>query len=227
MFGIGGFELFIILIFGFLIFGPEKLPDIARTVGRGIARFREAQQEVNDTLGGEKIFDPNNPEEMFKDPIEALDKIAQRHEEKKSGVKVQESSSANPGSSSAGSDPESKAASKQANGKPATGEGTSQPESFTERKARYERERAARKAAEAKAAENGAEEGKSAGAKAEEPKAAEPKAAEPKAAEQKAAAEESMVADTAADKVAAAGQLETAEKAATALQADAAKGGDA
>ena len=29
MFGIGGFELFLILLFGFLIFGPDKLPAMA------------------------------------------------------------------------------------------------------------------------------------------------------------------------------------------------------
>ena len=83
MFGIGGFELFIILVFGFLIFGPDKLPEIAKTVGKGIARFRSAQQEMNETLGNEKIFDPNNPDEPFKDPIEVLDRIAQKQEEKK------------------------------------------------------------------------------------------------------------------------------------------------
>ena len=83
MFGIGGFELFIILIFGFLIFGPDKLPEIARTVGKGIARFREAQKDMNDALGNEKIFDPNNPDEPFKDPIEALDRLAQHQEEKR------------------------------------------------------------------------------------------------------------------------------------------------
>ena len=34
MFGIGGFELFLILLFGFLIFGPDKLPAMAKTLGR-------------------------------------------------------------------------------------------------------------------------------------------------------------------------------------------------
>ena len=34
MFGIGGFELFLILLFGFLIFGPDKLPAIAKTLGK-------------------------------------------------------------------------------------------------------------------------------------------------------------------------------------------------
>ena len=76
MFGIGGFELFIILIFGFLIFGPDKLPDIAKTVGKGIARFREAQQEVNEAIGDEKLIDFDNPDQPIKDPMEALDRIA-------------------------------------------------------------------------------------------------------------------------------------------------------
>lgn len=142
MFGIGGFELFIILLFGFIIFGPDKLPDIAKTVGRGIARFREAQQEMNETLGADKLIDLNDPDEPFKNPIEALDKIAQRQEAKK----AEASASGNGGKEekAAGSD-------KAATGQSAE-DGQTKPESFTERKARYERERAARKAAEAEGA---------------------------------------------------------------------------
>ena len=44
MFGIGGFELFLILLFGFLIFGPDKLPAMAKTLGKAIAKFRNAQE---------------------------------------------------------------------------------------------------------------------------------------------------------------------------------------
>jgi TatA/E family protein of Tat protein translocase len=55
--GIGGNELIIILIFAFLIFGPDKLPDIARTIGRAIAKFRDAQNEVNEVIRQE-VYDP-------------------------------------------------------------------------------------------------------------------------------------------------------------------------
>ena len=37
----------IILLFGFLIFGPDKLPAIAKTVGKAISKFRSAQDEMN------------------------------------------------------------------------------------------------------------------------------------------------------------------------------------
>ena len=168
MFGIGGFELFIILIFGFLIFGPEKLPEIARTVGRGIARFREAQQEMNETLGNDKLFDPNNPDEPFKDPIEALDKLAARQEEKRRAkdsddgkkaaaakdakgpkdAKAAAGAKAPAAATDGASDAASLRASNPEGGNAEAPEQT-RPESFTERKARYERERAARKAAEA------------------------------------------------------------------------------
>ena len=57
--GIGGNELIIILIFAFLIFGPDKLPDIARTIGRAIAKFRDAQNEVNEVIRQE-VYDPLN-----------------------------------------------------------------------------------------------------------------------------------------------------------------------
>ena len=55
--GIGGNELIIILIFAFLIFGPDKLPEIARTIGRAIAKFRDAQNEVNEVIRQE-VYDP-------------------------------------------------------------------------------------------------------------------------------------------------------------------------
>ena len=42
MFGIGGFELFIILLFGFLLFGPDKLPEMAKTLGSALRKFKQA-----------------------------------------------------------------------------------------------------------------------------------------------------------------------------------------
>ncbi|MBR3181330.1 MAG: twin-arginine translocase TatA/TatE family subunit [Eggerthellaceae bacterium] len=144
MFGIGGFELFIILIFGFLIFGPDKLPDIAKTVGKGIARFREAQQEMNEVLGDEPLIDLNNPDQPIKDPMETLDRIAQRQEEKRASASKTAANAASSSKPSAGSSGDEAA--------PSEPDGEPKQESFTERKARYERERAERKAAEAEAA---------------------------------------------------------------------------
>ena len=89
MFGIGGFELFIILVFGFIIFGPEKLPEIARTVGKAIARFRQAQDEMNDVIKATDLYDPNS-DEPFKDPMEALDKLAKHQEEKRAEKKAEQ-----------------------------------------------------------------------------------------------------------------------------------------
>ena len=48
MFGIGGFEFFLILLFGFLIFGPDKLPEIAKTIGMAVNKFKKAKDEMDD-----------------------------------------------------------------------------------------------------------------------------------------------------------------------------------
>lgn len=172
MFGIGGFELFIILVFGFLIFGPDKLPEIAKTVGKGIARFRAAQEEMNGVIKSTDIFDPNDPEQPFKDPVEALDKLAKHQEEKKSGKKV--------AATKAASGADSASAPAAASGTAAAS--SAKQESFTERKARYERERAARKAAEAKAAEEAAK-AEEAAAAGESESAAKPEPASAPAAD--------------------------------------------
>ena len=57
MFGIGGFELFIILVFIFVIFGPNKLPEVTKIVGMGIKKFRKAKSEMDQVLQ-EEIVDP-------------------------------------------------------------------------------------------------------------------------------------------------------------------------
>ncbi len=75
MFGIGGFELFLILLFGFLIFGPDKLPAMAKTLGKAIAKFRNAQEEMSGVLKGEMVFD-KDAEDPFKNPLDALDEVA-------------------------------------------------------------------------------------------------------------------------------------------------------
>lgn len=59
MFGIGGTELAIILIFGFLIFGPDKLPSMGRTIGRALRQFQQAQEHMNKMVQTE-IYDPIN-----------------------------------------------------------------------------------------------------------------------------------------------------------------------
>ena len=50
MFGIGPLELVAILVVALLIFGPAKLPELARTLGRGLAEFRRASTELRQSL---------------------------------------------------------------------------------------------------------------------------------------------------------------------------------
>ncbi len=106
MFGIGGFELFLILLFGFIIFGPDHLPRIANTVGKVISRFRNAQSEMNRVIQDE-VYDPNS-DEPFKNPMDAIANRSKNEDQKNEA----------------------------------------EQESFSARKARYDRERAAKQAAE-------------------------------------------------------------------------------
>ena len=53
MFGIGEGELAIIVVFGFLLFGPDKLPQMGRTIGRAIRQFRETQEKMTAVVQSE------------------------------------------------------------------------------------------------------------------------------------------------------------------------------
>ena len=57
MLGIGAGEFAIIAIFAFLLFGPDKLPQIGHTVGRAIRQFRETQEKMTAVVQSE-VIDP-------------------------------------------------------------------------------------------------------------------------------------------------------------------------
>ena len=45
------------MVFGFLLFGPDKLPQMGRTIGRAIRQFRETQEKMTAVVQSE-IIDP-------------------------------------------------------------------------------------------------------------------------------------------------------------------------
>jgi len=55
MFGIGPLELVVILVVALLVFGPKRVPELARTVGRGLAEFRRASNDLRKTLALDEL----------------------------------------------------------------------------------------------------------------------------------------------------------------------------
>ena len=72
MFGIGAGEFVVILIVGLIVFGPSKLPEVGRGLGKLLREFRKAQEALSQTLN-----EPLEPEKKS----EPVKKIS---EEKKS-----------------------------------------------------------------------------------------------------------------------------------------------
>lgn len=60
MFGISGTELVLIAVFVLIIFGPDKIPEIARTVGKAVATFKRVQEDTERLIKAE-MFSANTP----------------------------------------------------------------------------------------------------------------------------------------------------------------------
>ncbi|MBR3157590.1 MAG: twin-arginine translocase TatA/TatE family subunit [Atopobiaceae bacterium] len=119
MFGIGETELVIIVVFAFMLFGPDKLPGMGRTLGRVLRQFREASDGFTEVVQT-NIMDPAS-EELEKSP-----KQRRREAAELAGEDANVDSAA------------SEAGEEQATAAPA------RRETFAERKARLAAERAAR-----------------------------------------------------------------------------------
>lgn len=53
MFGIGVPELILILIVGLIVFGPGKLPEAGRALGKGLREFKKASNALTQALNAE------------------------------------------------------------------------------------------------------------------------------------------------------------------------------
>lgn len=70
MFGIGVQELIIIAIIALLIVGPKKLPDLAKTLGKGFRDFKNATEGVSEDLKDAlKEDDPPKSDDGLKDSL--------------------------------------------------------------------------------------------------------------------------------------------------------------
>ena len=83
MFGIGAGEFVVILIVALIVFGPSKLPEVGRAIGKGIREFRKAQAALSKTLDevdvtGEKSAEKSSPVDKPAEKPSPVEKSAEK-----------------------------------------------------------------------------------------------------------------------------------------------------
>ena len=61
MFGsLGGTEILVIMVIALLIFGPRKLPELGKSIGRGLSEFKRASNDLKRSLEVELVLEERN-----------------------------------------------------------------------------------------------------------------------------------------------------------------------
>lgn len=87
IFGIGLPEMAVILVIALLIFGPKKLPEIGRSLGKAIRGFQDASREFEQEFQREsrQIEEGKQPEQSASDPAKSAAPQARETEEATTG----------------------------------------------------------------------------------------------------------------------------------------------
>jgi TatA/E family protein of Tat protein translocase len=83
MFNVGPLEIVLVLVIALIVLGPQKLPDVARSVGKGMREFRTAISEVGDYS--------DHADDEDDDPAET-DDVAKKAREKRDAKELPEGS---------------------------------------------------------------------------------------------------------------------------------------
>ncbi len=136
---LGPAELLVIILFAFIIVGPERLPKAAKAIGKALRKLRDTRGSIDQTLKDEGL-DPESLQEASRNPFLALEKI----EKIASVIPTEELTDEETPSKETPSEGDS-AAAHEPGGDDETQDGEDQPsrvtalsdiETFTERKAR-------------------------------------------------------------------------------------------
>jgi sec-independent protein translocase protein TatA len=75
MFGIGGSELIFIILVAVMLFGADKIPEIARTLGKGMAQLKNATDDIKSEIHKSAI--ENDVKALTRGVTEEIDRVKQ------------------------------------------------------------------------------------------------------------------------------------------------------
>ncbi|MBZ5552478.1 MAG: twin-arginine translocase TatA/TatE family subunit [Acidobacteriia bacterium] len=80
-------ELIFIFVLALLIFGPKKLPELGKTIGKGLAEFKRASNELKSSLEEEISTVQTSAKDAFGEPAKLLEGVLDTKPEAKTEVK--------------------------------------------------------------------------------------------------------------------------------------------
>ena len=98
MFGVGGGEIFFIILVALMLFGSDKIPDIARTLGKGMAQLKNATNDIKSEiqksaeangLNDLTNLNPMNQLDLTSDITKEIDKAKENIEDMTGPIKRQ------------------------------------------------------------------------------------------------------------------------------------------